>query len=160
MEFPTNLPLEDKPRLKRLWNYRVFLRERLGHDVDKGEFFDQILNDTKTLGWWSNLFYRDMVEITRNPPSIMIAEQGQVRLTHREMDILYPLAEKPHQIVTHPEFVDLWGESWDERWLPIIRFNVSRLRQKLKNNGLNNWIHTYSVRGDVKKSGYFLKKPD
>ena len=83
---------------------------------------------------------------------LLIFEGGEISLTKNEYLILEMMFAQPQKVFRREEFMDkIWqtDEFIDDNTLTV---NIMRLRKKLENIGLNDFIET------KKKVGYYIER--
>ena len=96
-----------------------------------------------------NIAYKDII-IDRDK-MLLIFEGGEISLTKNEYLILEMMFAQPQKVFRREEFMDkMWqtDEFIDDNTLTV---NIMRLRKKLENIGLNDFIKT------KKKVGYYIE---
>lgn len=97
-----------------------------------------------------NIAYKDII-IDRDK-MLLIFEGGEISLTKNEYLILEMMFAQPQKVFRREEFMDkIWqtDEFIDDNTLTV---NIMRLRKKLENIGLNDFIKT------KKKVGYYIER--
>jgi len=97
-----------------------------------------------------NIAYKDII-IDRDK-MLLIFEGGEMSLTKNEYLILEMMFAQPQKVFRREEFMDkIWqtDEFIDDNTLTV---NIMRLRKKLENIGLNDFIKT------KKKVGYYIER--